>query len=262
MAKAKPKRSWLRWGLSGLLVIWAFVLGVMVGQGTLASDQQLDSLRKLSLSWFGINFSKEDSVQNPLRDPELSFYDQLTSNQQGRPNSQPSQPSQPTQSSQPNQPSQPSPASPAEQPASSPPPLTPTQSGQPTPPTQPTQPGQNGGNTTSTASPPQSVPLNQVRPYQPDNAPVPNVSSQPGSAATGRFTVQVGSFKDERQAQELANRLKRNGFPAYISKVEISGAGVRLRVRVGGYESLDQAQNVATNLRLKENVGAYVTRNE
>ena len=74
--------------------------------------------------------------------------------------------------------------------------------------------------------------------------------------------MQVGSFQDERQAQEMVNRLRRGGFAAYMSRVQISGVGARLRVRVGGYESLEQAQNVATNLRLKANVAAFVTRND
>ena len=79
--KNKLKLSdWLRWLASGLLIIWAFILGVLVGQGSLANDQQLDNLRKLSLSWFGISFYKEQTPpQTPLRDPQLTFYDQLAS---------------------------------------------------------------------------------------------------------------------------------------------------------------------------------------
>jgi cell division protein FtsN len=72
----------------------------------------------------------------------------------------------------------------------------------------------------------------------------------------------VGSFRDENQARQLAAKLVRSGFPAYVSRAQIEGAGTRFRVRVGGYDNLDQAQNAATSLRVKENISAYVTRNE
>lgn len=262
--KRKDKYWLLRWGLSMVLVVWAFILGVLVGQGSLANDQQLESLRKLSLSWFGISFYQEEkSAQDPLLDPDLSFYEQLASRPANNSNppvvppaAQPAQPEQTTQ------PPVPLPGNAGEEAPASPVAPSPAISEQPSPAAAPPE-----------AQPPasqaaSSVPLNQVRPYQPD-APVTassNSASRPvvQSAAipSGRFTVQAGSFQDERQALELSNRLRRGGFAAYVSRINIEGVGLRLRVRVGGYDNLEQAQNVAASLRSKENIAAYVTRND
>jgi cell division septation protein DedD len=72
----------------------------------------------------------------------------------------------------------------------------------------------------------------------------------------------VGSFQDERQAQELANRLRRSGFASYISRTQIQGVGTRMRVRVGGFDSKEKAEEVAFSLRSRQHVGAFVTRND
>ncbi len=281
----KPGSALLRWGLSCLLIIWAFILGLLVGQGSLGSDQQLESLRRLSLSWFGISFYREDeqNSQAPLRDPDLSFYRDLSSHPTGRGPVPPSAPAAPPAPRP--EPAQPAAATPApapnpqisEHPSQAP---APGSAAAPAPSAQ--HAAQAGATVEPSATPPPA--LNQIRPYRPD-APIaapsgprpaattgPAPSPQPSStqptapraapAPTGRFTVQVGSFKDEYQATDLSNRLRRAGFPAYVSRISIEGVGVRLRVRVGGYDNLDSAQNVATSLRMKENIAAYVTRND
>ncbi|MDR1396899.1 MAG: SPOR domain-containing protein [Desulfarculales bacterium] len=253
----RPGRAWFRWVTTIILVVWAFILGILVGQGTLANDQQLASLRRLSLSWFGLSSGQgRQQEQQPLRDPELSFYDEL-----GRAHDPPSRPENdpvpPLRDSAPLPPEQhPSVSSP---PASLPAaraeaPLAPPETG-------------------PAALPPR---LDQVRPYNPDApqpssgggsqtgsfSPPPAASSGESQTPDGRFTIQVGSFKEETQAKQLALNLSRNGFPAYISRSQVNNVGLRFRVRVGGYDNLDQAQDVATSLRVRENVTAYVTRNE
>ena len=232
--KAKETKSvaWLlRWGVSCLLIIWAFILGIMVGQGTLASDQQLENLKRLSYSWFGISFYKDDSSgqPDPLLNPDLSFYDELNTRPGGTGGSATGT-------------------------------TTASNAGAPTTTTPPT------ATTTTTASTPTQPTTTQTPP------PITTPGHSGGTAATGsyssaaipsgRFTVQVGSFKEERPANELVLRLRRAGFVAYISSINIDGVGLRLRVRVGGFDNLEQAQEVATSLRAKENLAAYVTRNE
>jgi cell division protein FtsN len=223
-----------RWLISAALVAWAFVLGVLVGQGSLANDQQISSLRALSLSWFGISVQNEEAPEAPLRNPQLSFYDQLGS---GRANSGAAV-------------ARPRPELPAESPPATPmaaAPATPMAAAPATPAAAPATPAAAPppAITPVTDAPPAAVnqppPLNQVRPYQPD-APLAVPSEIPAPAPapsipSGRFTIQVGSFQDERQAQELANRLRRSGFASYISRTRIQGVGTRIRVRVGGFDS-------------------------
>ena len=258
--KDKAKRPFLlRWGVSIILIVWAFILGILVGQGILVNDQQLASLRKLSLSWFGVsNNQPPEAGQNPLRDPELSFYDQLADkgNVALPPTTTPPPGQQTVNNPTPPQPATTSPAT-TYQPDTGYQPAT----GQPTSHIEPPATG-------ATHTP---TPLNQVRPYQPDSvtatsSPPPAVNNHAPQATAGkpggRFTIQVGSFQQEKQANDLAGKLKSNGFPAYVSRIQIENVGTRFRVRVGGYENLEQAQNIATSLRVKENIAAYVTRND
>ncbi|MEE8435658.1 MAG: SPOR domain-containing protein [bacterium] len=47
------------------------------------------------------------------------------------------------------------------------------------------------------------------------------------------YTVQVFSSRFQKNAQDLASRLKNKGFPAYVSRFQSSRNEVRYRVRVG-----------------------------
>jgi cell division septation protein DedD len=47
------------------------------------------------------------------------------------------------------------------------------------------------------------------------------------------YTVQVFSSRFQKNAQDLASRLKNKGFPAYVSRFQSSQNEVRYRVRVG-----------------------------
>ena len=62
-------------------------------------------------------------------------------------------------------------------------------------------------------------------PYKPARAKVADDGSL--------YTVQVFSSQYQKNAQDLANRLKNKGFPAYVSRFQSSTNQVRFRVRVG-----------------------------
>jgi cell division septation protein DedD len=60
-------------------------------------------------------------------------------------------------------------------------------------------------------------------------------------AATGNLTLQVASLKDTAAAQRIVANLKKDGYPAYLSRTVIPGRGIWFRVRVGSYEGPEQA---------------------
>ncbi|MCB2185411.1 MAG: SPOR domain-containing protein [Deltaproteobacteria bacterium] len=95
----------------------------------------------------------------------------------------------------------------------------------------------------------------------PAAAPVAGPSA-PAAMASGTYTVQVASFKDEKQAQDLVRRLAQAGHPAYLKATEVSGVGNRYRVRVGPYYDKTLAQLAASRIRLQERLAAYVTQME
>ncbi|HEX6928887.1 MAG TPA: SPOR domain-containing protein [Gammaproteobacteria bacterium] len=92
--------------------------------------------------------------------------------------------------------------------------------------------------------------------------PAPVVSSRetPEPVAVQPWTVQVGSFSNDANAERLAARLRELGFPAYVSRFE-DGNTVHHRVRVGGFPSRDAAQAEADAVREKTGQPARPARN-
>jgi cell division septation protein DedD len=70
------------------------------------------------------------------------------------------------------------------------------------------------------------------------------------SAASKRtYSVQIAAFKNARQANRLANRVKRDGYRADVKRVESSP--VPWVVRIGGYASREQAESARDALARK-----------
>jgi len=62
------------------------------------------------------------------------------------------------------------------------------------------------------------------------------------------FVVQLAAFADDKGANALANKLKKNGYAAYVQAVETS-RGTLWRVRVGGYATRQQADAARAALK-------------
>lgn len=70
-------------------------------------------------------------------------------------------------------------------------------------------------------------------------------SPSAGLSAKGAYTLQVGIFNSERQAGRLADKLKAQGLPAYVARVQDpkpSMPGTYYRVRVGSFASSHAAR--------------------
>ncbi len=67
-------------------------------------------------------------------------------------------------------------------------------------------------------------------------------------AAAGRFFVQAAALRNEQAARELAARLKKAGLPSFTERVQASD-GARWRVRVGPYDSRQEAESARARLR-------------
>lgn len=80
------------------------------------------------------------------------------------------------------------------------------------------------------------------------NDPMPPVSSKP-AADSGGFTIQVRSSPNEADAKQFADSLKSAGFDAYVMRADLGGKGVWFRVRVGRFQSREEAQREMGKLR-------------
>ena len=73
------------------------------------------------------------------------------------------------------------------------------------------------------------------------------------------WTVQVNAFPDEKSAKTWVDRLRDKGYNAYLSESRIQGR-VWYRVRVGRFESRDEAEKTQESLKRKEHlVKAFAT---
>lgn len=75
--------------------------------------------------------------------------------------------------------------------------------------------------------------------------------STPASDSSGKFTVQVGSFNVESQANERISSLRSAGFDARSTTVQIPGRGTWHRVQVGRFREREDASKTAAQLREK-----------
>lgn len=102
----------------------------------------------------------------------------------------------------------------------------------------------------------------------PDNTPAHAVDSgirrEPQKKTGGRYTVQVASYRDSRDAQELAQRLERKGYQAFVAEAEIPGKGRWYRVRVGRFGTRKEAASYGESLMRKEPSlkSAYIAEDE
>ena len=65
----------------------------------------------------------------------------------------------------------------------------------------------------------------------------------------GRYALQAAAFPNETGAAEYCERLKRAGVPAYVASADIAGRGRWFRVRVGRFESAQDANRFAAESR-------------
>ena len=77
----------------------------------------------------------------------------------------------------------------------------------------------------------------------------PEKRTKAATASKRTYSVQIAAFKDHKQANRLADRVKRDGYRADVRRVESSA--VPWVVRVGGYASREQAESARDALARK-----------
>jgi cell division septation protein DedD len=234
---ASPAKRGLGWVFAGVLICWAFVLGILVGQGSLATPEQVAWVKQ-ALGLERLLGSEPAPPPQRLTEAQFSFYDRVKQQRQTAPE-QPAAPGKATAKT---------PPAPAVAPKPDAPPA----------PAQATATEAKAAAEAKSGSEGNATP--KAKPAEP---PAPAGSAAPTQAeGNGRFAVQVASFSEENQAVNLVRRLQASGYRAYSLMVDVKGAGRRYRVRVGPYEQLDEAQGAAGRIRLQHKLAAYVTRRE
>lgn len=98
-------------------------------------------------------------------------------------------------------------------------------------------------------------------PLRPDyEVPPPGLRLTP--IPRGNYTIQVAANRTHYNAVKLQDRLKRRGYPAYISEIYVPGLGHFFRVRVGTYPDRFSAEREAYHLRVQEGLETWITRDD
>lgn len=88
----------------------------------------------------------------------------------------------------------------------------------------------------------------------------PSAVSRPVEPAL-RWTVQVGAFRNRRQAESVQRDLEGAGFEAFTSPNGAGEGQVQYRVRVGNFGSRADADRLASRLRAERSLTPFVTSN-
>jgi cell division septation protein DedD len=90
------------------------------------------------------------------------------------------------------------------------------------------------------------------------------LKSLPPIDPEGKYTVQVGSFLEEKAALQFLNFLKLKRYPASVKRVVIPGYGASYRVRIGTFATRDKAYLYGENLKRLEPYikSVYITMND
>lgn len=94
--------------------------------------------------------------------------------------------------------------------------------------------------------------------------PAPDPETRPeanpaGSLATGDVVIQVLVSSEEDKARDILDRLRENGFRAFLSPVA-DGGRTLYRVRVGPFEEKAEAERVAERLRRTFDLETWITQ--
>ncbi|GAB4559228.1 MAG: hypothetical protein Tsb0020_04890 [Haliangiales bacterium] len=84
------------------------------------------------------------------------------------------------------------------------------------------------------------------------------VASEPPPGA--KFTLQLNSFQDRAEANAFYDQLRESDYKPYVVESELEDTGTWYRVRLGGYDSYDDAIAAKKKFEERMHIIAYVTR--
>jgi cell division septation protein DedD len=106
------------------------------------------------------------------------------------------------------------------------------------------------------AEKPAAKPAEKKKPAADEPAP----ASKPDNDDKGKFTLQLSAFQDQAEAEAFLATVKGAGYRAYVVSAEVEGKGTFYRVRLGNYNSYDDAVAAKAEFERKVPKIAYVTR--
>ena len=89
----------------------------------------------------------------------------------------------------------------------------------------------------------------------------PPVKRRPAQAPLSpklHHTVQISSHQEKQPADEMVNKLKRYGFPAFVVASKLPGTGTRYRVRIGSFTDKAAAERKRSEISKKTGMPSII----
>jgi len=100
-----------------------------------------------------------------------------------------------------------------------------------------------------------------ARPRDPAKGGPGSSPSQPKPHTGESYWLQAGAFSEEKEADNLKAKIAFTGLEASVKSVEVAGKGTLYRVRLGPYQSLEDANRIKGALS-QNGVGATIIRTD
>lgn len=79
------------------------------------------------------------------------------------------------------------------------------------------------------------------------------------SSSRGEYSIQLIAYNDREKARRMVKRLKSKGFSAFIEEGKSGGKRI-FRVKIGYYDTKEDAEVVARELKKKEGLTGFITK--
>jgi len=93
-------------------------------------------------------------------------------------------------------------------------------------------------------------------------AAMPSKAAAAPTGRKGRYTLQVISYSDPKEAQVFARALRKRGHAAYVTTGTVEGRGTHWRVRIGPFETRQGAQDYRNTFEREEGMNTFIVRNK
>ena len=91
-------------------------------------------------------------------------------------------------------------------------------------------------------------------------ATVPERTTPAAAGHEGRYTLQVISYRDPQEARIFASALRKRGHAAYVTSGNVEGRGIHWRVRIGPFDTRQQAQSYRATFEREEGMNTFIVR--
>jgi len=93
-------------------------------------------------------------------------------------------------------------------------------------------------------------------------ATVPEKTVAAPAGHEGRYTLQVISYREPQEARIFASALRKRGHAAYVTTGTVEDRGTHWRVRIGPFDTRQEAQSYRSTFEREEGMNTFIVRNK